>query len=120
MHEFSTAQRLLEVALKAAEDKKALKIIELDLEIGSLTHLNDEQLKFSFKVISEGTIAEGAKVKVNYTPINTECRKCGHEYSFQAVGLEELVGISCSECGSSNIDFKGGESCILKSIKVKN
>ena len=120
MHEFSTAQRLLEVALKAAEDKGVSKIVELDLEIGSLTHLNDEQLKFSFQVLSKGTLAEDAKVKVRYTPITIECRKCGYKRSMKIVGLEELLGISCSKCRSHDLEFLGGETCVLKSIRVRS
>ena len=120
MHEFSTAQRLLEVALKVAEEKKASKIIELELEIGGLTHLNGEQLTFSFQILSEGTIAEGAQIKVRYSPVKFECKKCGYISSRKIKRLENIMKLNCSKCSSKEFEFIGGKTCILKSIKIKN
>jgi hydrogenase nickel incorporation protein HypA/HybF len=119
VHEFSMAQRLLEAALKVAEQHNASRILSMELEIGGLTHLNDDQLRFSLKVLSEGTLAEGVEVTIRHLPVQVHCKRCDGLNSFQIGRLEELLTITCRKCGSRDVELVGEETCVLKSIKVK-
>ncbi|MEM2902831.1 MAG: hydrogenase maturation nickel metallochaperone HypA [Candidatus Bathyarchaeia archaeon] len=119
MHEFSMAMKLFEAALKVAEQHRASKILSMELEIGGLTHLNDDQLRFSLKVLSEGTLAEGAEVLIKHLPVQVRCKRCDAVNPFLVQGLEELLTATCRKCGSRDVEFEGEETCVLKSIKVK-
>jgi len=64
MHEFSIAQSVVQTVLKVAMENNAVQVTEINLEIGELTLLNPEYLKYGIEVASEGTIIEGAKVNI--------------------------------------------------------
>jgi len=70
MHEASITQSLLEVALERAQEANARKITQINLIVGDLDHITDENLQFHFDLASKGTIAEGARL--NFMPLPTE------------------------------------------------
>jgi len=69
---------IVQTVLEAAKERGADKVLEINLEVGRLTFLNPEQLEFAFKVISEGTIAEGAKLKIRSVEPKVRCLRCGY------------------------------------------
>jgi hydrogenase nickel incorporation protein HypA/HybF len=122
MHEFSTAQQILEAALATAKEHAATKIIGINLEIGSLTFLNPQQLRFSLKILSKDTIAEKAVVRIKTTPATVECRDCGYtglaKYSGPELHLNPLLILQCPRCQSMNTEIVEGRSCNIKSIRI--
>jgi len=46
--------------------KNVKRVSKINLEIGELTFINVEQLKFAFEVISKSTICEGAEIEVKF------------------------------------------------------
>jgi len=72
MHEFSMAQQIFSIVMKVAKENNVKKILEINIEVGQLTFLNPDQLKFALKVLSEDTIAQDAKIDPNliqFTPL---------------------------------------------------
>jgi len=123
LHELSTMDMIIKSVLKAAKEKEAERILEITLEIGELTFLNPEQLKFAFKVLSEGTIIEGAKLRINIVKPRIECMECGFKGEVKYEGpqihiLTSYLPIKCPECGSFNIKFLSGRECTIKSVKL--
>jgi hydrogenase nickel incorporation protein HypA/HybF len=125
MHEFSTAQTIIESVIKVAEKHNAKRVTEVNLEIGALTMLNSEQLTFSLKILSEKTIIEGAKFKINYIPVKLKCLNCGYETVIKADSLinsewpELILQLKCLRCQSRDVEVAEGKNCIIKDIKVK-
>ncbi|MBS7658638.1 MAG: hydrogenase maturation nickel metallochaperone HypA [Candidatus Bathyarchaeia archaeon] len=125
MHEFSTAQTIIESILKVAEKHNAKRVTEVNLEIGALTMLNSEQLIFSLTILSEKTIVEGAKFNINYTPVKLKCLNCGYESIIDSESLvnfewtEFIFQLKCLKCQSREVEVIEGKSCIIKDIKVK-
>jgi hydrogenase nickel incorporation protein HypA/HybF len=123
MHEFSTAQTIIESIIKVAEKHNAKCVAEVNLEIGALTLLNIEQLTFSLKVLSEKTIVEGAKFKINYTPVKLKCLNCGYESVIKAKSLINCewpeLQLKCLKCESKEVEVAEGKSCVIKDIKIK-
>ncbi|MCD6529234.1 hydrogenase maturation nickel metallochaperone HypA [Candidatus Bathyarchaeota archaeon] len=123
MHEFSTMYSIVQTVLKAAEARGAEKVLEVNLEVGRLTFLNPEQLKFAFKVISEGTIAEGAKLNIRSIEPKVKCLKCGYVGSGVYEGPEyHVLGlplpVKCGRCGSMDVEFLEGRECKIKNISI--
>ncbi|MHA1754464.1 MAG: hydrogenase maturation nickel metallochaperone HypA, partial [Candidatus Odinarchaeia archaeon] len=123
MHEFSTAQAILNTILDAAKRYDSEKILQVNLEIGEFTLLNYSQLKFAIKTLSEGTIAEGVKVKIKTIKGKIKCNNCGYEGSKKVEETDHFMisfsPFTCPKCGSPNTDIIGGRETNIKDIKLK-
>ncbi len=68
MHDFYEAQKILEVVLEIAKEKKLKKISKIVLELGNVkAHGEDilpENLKFNVGLLAKGTKAEGAEIVI--------------------------------------------------------
>ncbi len=62
MHDISMAKGILNAALKEAKGRKVLRI---KIDLAEEGHLTKETLSEAFKLISHGTIAEGANLQIN-------------------------------------------------------
>ncbi|XRO75967.1 hydrogenase maturation nickel metallochaperone HypA [Methanocaldococcus sp. 28A] len=121
MHELSYATAMLEAILnsvKKVEDKgkKIKKVSEINLEIGELTFINIEQLKFAFEVIAEGTICENAKINVKFIKPKCKCLDCGYEG--EAI-IEDEFEIYCPNCKSIRLKLFGGKEFNIKNATVE-
>ena len=124
MHEFSTMESILKSVLKVAEEHGAEEILGIELRVGELTFLNPEQLRFAFQVLSEGTKAEGAKLKIRRVKPEIRCHKCGYEGPIRYEGPEYHVLsvaplLSCPNCGDVDVELKAGRECIIQSVRIK-
>ncbi|WP_455367937.1 hydrogenase maturation nickel metallochaperone HypA [[Eubacterium] cellulosolvens] len=122
MHEFSTAQQLVKAVLDVAQNHKAKKVVQVDVEIGGLTHLSKDQLLFSFSILKKDTLMDRAHIKITYLPVILRCKKCGFENKVKVDPSEiygAIVDFNCSNCGNREAKIDGDTSCIIKAIKVK-
>ncbi len=122
MHEFSVAQLVLEAVLKAAAKHGARRVLEVTLEVGELSLLNLEQLEFSFKVLSKGTIVEDAKLRFEVRRTVIRCLKCGYEGMAASAELESHLPplvVQCPACRSLETEMLDGRGCCVKSIKAE-
>lgn len=120
MHEISIAGAIVDAVLDAAKKNNAKKVSEVFIEIGELTALNPEQLKFIFKTISAGTPAEGARYDIRVITPLISCKKCSYN---GPIGLFEklhffLPQIKCPRCGDIEVDITAGRECCVKRIKI--
>lgn len=122
MHEFSTAQQLVKAVLDVAQTHKAKKVVQVDVEIGGLTHLSKDQLLFSFSILTKDTLMDKAQIKITYLPIILRCKKCGFDKKVEIEPSEiysTIIDFKCGNCGHREAEIDGDTSCIIKSIKVK-
>ena len=103
----------MEAALPTAEAAGAKKILEIRLKIGELSGVIPECVYEYFKMLSEGTIAEGAKIKVETIPAGIKCDKCGYE------GAINRKKIRCPECGSIDFKIVSGREYYVDSLEVE-
>jgi hydrogenase nickel incorporation protein HypA/HybF len=119
MHEFSVMSEVME-ALKEESQKHNLKNVkEVVLEVGELTFLAHEQMRFSFQVISEGTIFDGSELKIENKPAMIQCVSCGYEGEGGFQDDPEFHRVfptfSCPKCGEPTSIVSGNE-CIIRRI----
>ena len=103
MHEFTAAQNILSSVLRVAAQNNAKKISEIALELSAISHLNRDQLVFSLNILSENTIANGAKIRITKKDVKTTCKKCSHQQYFKLDDQDHfkmLVSMKCSKCGN--------------------
>lgn len=120
MHEISIAGAIIDSVLDCAKKNDAKKVNEVFLEIGELTALNPDQLKFIFESITAGTVAEGAKYNITVIKPMIRCKKCsysGHIEIFENLHFF-LPTIKCPGCGDTDIEITAGRECFVKKIKI--
>ena len=116
MHEMSIAANILDNVLEHAA--KLERVEEVHLTVGCLMMLNAEQLRFGFDMLAKGTIAEGAKVRIEITKAKLACEN-GHE---TVIEVKELVmdhllpALRCGECGSPTRILEGRDLVLTRIV----
>ncbi len=112
MHEASITEALLEAAVEEMERAGAGKILCLEVTVGSLSGVNVEALRFAFEMLSPGTPAQGAELRIVETRASCSCRACGEESP-----VDDPFS-PCPACGSLDVEVRGGEELFLSSLEV--
>jgi hydrogenase nickel incorporation protein HypA/HybF len=115
MHELSVTESILNIVLKHAQTNGAEKVLVINLKIGELSELVGECIQQYFDYMSKGTIAEGAKIDVEKSPIIFECRDCQKTFE---VSLRDTKDFTCANCGGSNVSLISGREFYIKDITI--
>ena len=125
MHEFATAQKIVRTCVTVAIKNNAKVINEILLELGELTFVNPEQLKFVFKVAADNTIAKNANLNIINKPGEIECLDCGYKGGLKYEEdrpefhtMAALFTLDCPKCNSKNTKIISGRELTIKNIKV--
>ena len=76
MHEFAITQSILDIAAKAAQEHGVKKVREVRIKLGEYSGVVPQCVQYYFDVISKGTVAEGAVLKMERLPIIMRCNQC--------------------------------------------
>jgi hydrogenase nickel incorporation protein HypA/HybF len=109
MHELGITENIVAIALNHAQ---GAKIIRITLEIGQLTAVMPDAIRFCFDVCTQGTIAEGATLEILDIPGTGQCQQCG-----QSIPLTDPYGL-CN-CGSTDIYITHGQELAIKSLELE-
>jgi hydrogenase nickel incorporation protein HypA/HybF len=109
MHELGVAQEV--VAIVAEHSQR--KVTRVVLEIGKLSAIMPDAIRFCFDMCSEGTVVEGAQLEIIEIPGRARCRACDGE-----VILERPFG-RC-ECGGTDLEWLTGEELSVKEYEVSD
>jgi hydrogenase nickel incorporation protein HypA/HybF len=105
MHELGITLQIVESVARHANGSAVRRVV---LEIGKLTAVLPDAIRFCFDLCAEGTVVEGAVLEILEIPGLARCRACGAD-----VPLERFFG-RCL-CGNSDLDWiKGEELRILE------
>ena len=108
MHELGITEEVVALVVERARGVRVLAVV---LEIGKLTAVLPESVRFCFELCSAGTVLEGARLEIIETPGRARCRQCG-----QAMELAQPFG-RC-QCGNSDLEWLAGEELNIKEIEV--
>ncbi|UCG70399.1 MAG: hydrogenase maturation nickel metallochaperone HypA [Thermoplasmata archaeon] len=120
MHEFSMMMDIVEAALKSIENYDVENVEKVYLDVGELTFLNPEQLKFSFNVLTQENILKGAELVIGVKKTEVECTSCGFRGSLENKPEENhfrIPQISCPKC-NGKVNLLSGRECILRNIHM--
>jgi hydrogenase nickel incorporation protein HypA/HybF len=112
MHEMALAESIVQIVEDTARSSAARAVRAVWLELGALSHVEHEALRFSFDVVVRGTVAEGARLEVVTTPGRAWCMPCG-----ETVDLARL-GDACPRCGSHQLQVTQGEEMRVREIEI--
>ena len=116
MHELPITEGILKIVLKHAETNNVRQVVAIRLQIGKLSDLQDEWIQRYFDYLSKGTLAEGAKLKIERTPIMVQCNACSTSYEAEAAQLGDLV---CPACGEKAGTLLSGREYHIKEMEVQ-
>ncbi len=116
MHELPVTKSILDIVLRHAEANGVEKILTIDLSIGALSDLEAEWIQKYFDHLSQGTPAQGAKLRVSRSPLTFLCEPCSGEFS---ATREELEGASCPQCGSRDSRLLSGAWYTVESMQAQ-
>lgn len=112
MHEMALAESMLEIVADTARRNGATRVKTVWLEIGALSHVAPEALRFCFDAVTRGGIADGATLTIVSPPGAAWCMPCG-----ETVPLARL-GDACPRCGSYQLTVAQGDQMRVKEIEI--
>ncbi len=112
MHELSLCESVMQILEDNARLKGYNRVKTLWLEIGELSCVEADALRFSFEVVSRGTLAEGATLEIITVPGLAWCLPCGKH-----VAVKQRFD-ACPVCGNFPLQVSGGDEMKIKELEV--
>lgn len=112
MHEMALARDLVDLIREEAAARSAARVTRVVLEIGVLSHVDPEALRFGFDSAILGTPAEGAALDIDSPPGAAWCVDCGETVTI------ERRGDPCPQCAGHLLMVTGGEEMRLKEMEI--
>ncbi|MBL8487687.1 MAG: hydrogenase maturation nickel metallochaperone HypA [Rhodocyclaceae bacterium] len=113
MHEMSLAEGVIQIVEDAARAAQCRRVSAVILEIGRLSSVEPEALRFCFDAVSRGSIAEGARLEIEDVPGTAWCMQCSESVEVAA----RLEG--CPRCGSYQLQVTGGTEMRVKEVEIE-
>jgi len=108
LHEMSITQSVIQAIWDRMGDAQVCRVC---LEIGTLSGVVVDSVRFCFEVVTQGTTLEGAALEIIQPTGKARCRDCGAEFV-----LNDLL-VLC-ECGSANRELLAGEELKIREVEV--
>jgi hydrogenase nickel incorporation protein HypA/HybF len=112
MHELSIATNIVEFAEEFARDHQVTKINRIEIEVGQLSGIVMESLKFALEFAVENTVLEKADMVISIIPGKSKCNKC------QTVFEIPNWYTTCPTCQSTDFEIMDGKEMQIKSIFI--
>lgn len=108
MHELSISEGIVESVCDAVPDGRVLAVT---VEIGKLSGVVPDAVRFCFDACTRGTRLEGARLDIVDVPGRGRCGSCQRE-----LDMEELL-TQCP-CGNPFLDIVRGRELRIRSVEV--
>jgi hydrogenase nickel incorporation protein HypA/HybF len=112
MHEMSLAESVVQIIEDYARREGFARVKTVWLEIGSLSGVETEAMRFCFDAASRSSPAEGARLEIVELPGTAWCMKCSESV---ALGSRQEP---CPRCGSYQLQVTGGTEMRVKELEV--
>jgi hydrogenase nickel incorporation protein HypA/HybF len=108
MHELGVALQVVDIVAERAAGARVKRVV---VEIGVLTAVLPDALRFCFQSATEGTVVEGATLEIIERAAQARCRACSKQ-------LELARPFGYCECGSSDLEWQSGEELRVFEMEV--
>jgi hydrogenase nickel incorporation protein HypA/HybF len=110
LHELAIADSVVEIAGRHAAGRRVTKVY---LKVGHLRQVVPSALAFSFELVAQGTLVEGAELEMEEIPATGSCRGCGAESQLECFPLQ------CGTCGGFDLRILEGEELYVESLELE-
>jgi hydrogenase nickel incorporation protein HypA/HybF len=108
VHELAITESLVDAV---TERLPGAKVTCVRLEVGPLSGVVADSLRFCFDLVTEGTSLEGAALEIIQSPAMCNCRVCGEDF-------EPDGPITLCPCGSAEVSVLAGQDLKITSVQV--
>ncbi|MGH8893318.1 MAG: hydrogenase maturation nickel metallochaperone HypA [Actinomycetes bacterium] len=109
MHELGIAEGVLDAVQRRAAGRR---VTALTVRVGALQRVDQASMETAFALVSAGSVAEGARVRLVVVPVRVHCRGCGSD-----VESDDPLAV-CAGCGGADLDLSGGDELLLESLQM--
>jgi len=113
MHELSITRSIVDVVLESAREHGDVRVRKVVIQAGALQGIVPESVEFYFEQLTQGTIAQGARIVVEVVPTRVICKECGNEYELGEVDW------TCGRCGAARFHIVSGRELAVNTIEVE-
>jgi len=108
MHELAITQGVVDQISERLGDAKVTRVA---LEIGRLSGVVCDSVRFCFDVCTQGTTLEGARLEIIQTAGRARCRRC-------AACFEVDDPFAMCRCGSADLELTGGHELKIREVEI--
>jgi len=112
MHELSIAQSILTIAQIAAPPDGI--ITGVNIQVGELSSIEIESLKFAFTAIRDETVLQKADLNIDIIPGEAQCADCNNIFHLPAFGHP------CPRCQGFSLKILRGREMKVTSLTVED
>ncbi len=112
MHELSLLENVREILEEHAKNQNFERVEEITLEIGALSCVEIEALKFAFESVMKGSLAENAALHFKIIKGQGHCKNCDNFSDL------EMLYDACSHCGYAPVEVIAGLEMKITELKV--
>ncbi|WP_213992144.1 hydrogenase maturation nickel metallochaperone HypA [Sodalis sp. dw_96] len=113
MHELTLCQNALELAEQHARRHGARRVTAVWMEIGTLSCVEENALRFCFDIVCNETLAKGCQLHLTWLKAQAKCLDCDKRVAI--AGYHE----GCPECGGFRLWIESGDSLRITQIEVE-
>ncbi|HOP15828.1 MAG: hydrogenase maturation nickel metallochaperone HypA [Chromatiaceae bacterium] len=113
MHEMSLCESIMQIIEDEAQRQGFKRVIRVRLEIGRLSGVEIEAMRFGFDAVTRDTLADGAELEIIQLPGTAWCLPCGCE-----VEVQQRFD-ACPQCGSYQLQVVSGDQMQIKDLEVE-
>lgn len=110
MHELAITESVVE---RVSECVGTARVVRLVLEVGALTAVVPDAIRFCFELCARGTPCEDATVDIVVVPGRGLCLACDVERELPALGVE-------CPCGSLSVQITRGQELRVREVEVED
>lgn len=108
MHELSLTQGVVEAITDRLGSRR---VVMVRLEIGKLSGVVVDSVRFCFDLVVAGTPLEGARLEIEEPGGRARCRDC-------SVSFASDDPILLCPCGSSDVEVLAGTELLIKAVQL--
>jgi hydrogenase nickel incorporation protein HypA/HybF len=112
MHEMSLCESILQIMETSAAEQGFKRVKTVWLEIGQLSGVELEAMRFGFDAVMRDSLAAGARLEIVELPGQAWCMKCS-----KTVAVRQRFD-ECPDCGSFQLQVTGGDEMRIKELEV--
>lgn len=113
MHEMALCEGILEIVEQEVRKGAFARVKTVFVEIGTLSHVAPEALRFCFEAVTARSVAQGAALEIIERNGTAWCLGCS-----QSVEINQRHQ-PCPSCGSYQLQVTGGDEMRVKELEVE-
>jgi len=112
MHEMSVAINIIEIASAEAAKHNSNIVTGVEVEIGQLSGIEIDSLKFSFDIAKKNTPLQKANTKFILISAEAICKDCNNKFL-----IDDFID-SCPHCNNYDLEIIKGKELKVRSINI--